>query len=313
MTDYCSVLKELMVAGYEGSHLLAAFERMLAAIDGQVSQPVQSVAKEHAAPVASAKTASNPATLPVLSRPRAVVYAVPDKAKVIGRKALLASGLPASVAAVGSQLLEHFNLDTGRCDPGSTGMAVKLGVSLRTVQRAIEKLVAAGLFTVAQNAGRAHANAYFPVWPRLIELAETVTASPPLLSLTPDKSGGQNLGSKPEIPSVVVKAQRAKPPARRDGRQRELTLMRSLDGGKARQPIADAAREATRARLFEQLREAVASAYPGDKAAFVSVISKAGAVDYGPIIVAEMARRGSGLALLLDAVGMGEQRKVSAC
>jgi hypothetical protein len=305
MTNYSLVLKELMIAGYEGQSLLVAFERMCAAICGTSGQKMHESLHEG---VATAKSAIKSA----MSRPRAVAYPVPDKAKVIGRKALLASGLPASVTAVGSQLLEHFNLDTGRCDPGSTGIAIKLGVSLRTVQRAIERLVAAGLFTVAQNAGRAHANAYFPVWPRLVELAETTTASPPLLSLTPDKSGGQNLRTKPEIPSVVVKAQRARRQHVQDRKQRELALMRPLDGGKVSRPIAESAREATRARLFAELREVVSEVFPGDKAAFVAVISKAGAVDYGPIIAAEMVRRGSGLALLLDAVGMSGRRKVSA-
>ncbi|GEM_PF-2368576 len=302
MTDYSAVLKELMIAGYEGAHLLAAFERMCAAIGGAVAQVAST---SSVAPV-------NPATIAVVPRPRAVAYAVPDKAKVIGRKALLASGLPESTLAVGSQLLEHFNLDTGRCDPGATGIAVKLGVHIRTVQRGIKRLVEAGLFTVAQNAGRAHANAYFPVWPRLEELAATVSASPPLLSLTPDKSGGQNQRTKPDIPSVVAKAQRARRQPVQDPQQREFALMRQIVGGKANQSISEAAQEATRTRLNAELRAVIDATFPDDKATFVAVITRTSAVDYGPIIAAEMARRGSGLSLLIDAVGLGGQGKVSA-
>lgn len=47
MTDYSAVLNELMVAGYEGAGLLAAFERLCAAIGG--AAPVEAVV---AAPMA---------------------------------------------------------------------------------------------------------------------------------------------------------------------------------------------------------------------------------------------------------------------
>lgn len=80
--------------------------------------------------------------------------------KSAARAGLLASGLRPGAIAVGGRLLEHLNLDTGRCDPGIARMARDLGLSERSVRRSIGELEAAGLVIRLENTGRGHTNVY---------------------------------------------------------------------------------------------------------------------------------------------------------
>lgn len=302
MTDYAAVLRELMLAGYEGSSLLAAFDRLCAAIGSNVQNMQTAVGVVASAPKRANVRQAKVAPSVILSRaPRA--YPAPDGAKAIGRKALAASGLSSSAIRVGSQLLEHFNIKTGRCDPGITGLAAKAGISSRSAQRAIVDLVSAGLFTVARNAGQGHKNAYYPTWPRLVEMADSVVAGVTVLSSGDDKSVTQNHRTKPDSDSVPVKAPRGRQPDRVPG-QRELTLLRTMQGGR---PVtgpaqSDAAVAATRQRLFQQMHAYLSAQLMPDKAAFASAMAMAGEADIERVVEAEMNRKGSGLDVWLGSV-----------
>jgi hypothetical protein len=82
--------------------------------------------------------------------------------KVLGLGLL--PGLKANDQRVGIVLLEHFNRQNGRCDPGLDRVAHLLGISERTVMRANSRLERAGLFRKVRHGGLGNRNSYTPIW-----------------------------------------------------------------------------------------------------------------------------------------------------
>ena len=81
-------------------------------------------------------------------------------------------GLRLSDCRVGALLIEHYNRESGRCDPGIERMSALLGLSTRTVMRAIKRLEAAGLFKKVRHGGYSHRNSYVPNWSRFAGLLD---------------------------------------------------------------------------------------------------------------------------------------------
>jgi hypothetical protein len=65
---------------------------------------------------------------------------------------------------VATVLLDHFNRQTGRCDPSQDTIATLLQMHRRTVVRAIKKVVKVGLFRMVRHGGNNHCNSYQPCW-----------------------------------------------------------------------------------------------------------------------------------------------------
>jgi len=82
----------------------------------------------------------------------------------------LASGLKESDRRVGSALLDHFNRETGQCDPSLETIAYLLGISRRTCIRCINSLVKVGFFRRIRHGGNFHRNLYQPAWKRFSEV-----------------------------------------------------------------------------------------------------------------------------------------------
>ena len=80
--------------------------------------------------------------------------------KSAARAGILASGLRPAATRVAARLIEHHNVQTGRCDPSIARMARDLGLTGRSVRRAIDELVGALLVTRHVNRGRGHSNSY---------------------------------------------------------------------------------------------------------------------------------------------------------
>ena len=86
--------------------------------------------------------------------------------KAVGLKALVASGrFSLSACRVGLALLDHYNLDTGRCDPGKGRIAFELDIALTSVKTALKELTDGPdrLFDLQRGVGGA-SNAYVPRW-----------------------------------------------------------------------------------------------------------------------------------------------------
>ena len=296
MTNYVAVLRELMIAGYEGAALLAAFDRLCAAIGGHGAQA------EAMAPPKAARASSAPPMTAGQAAPfeggAVAITAPPENAKAIARKAIAQSMLSASAIAVASHLIESFNLKTGRCDPGVGSMARELGLSRRTIYRAICDLVSAGLFGRRRHGGRGHANAYQPNWPVLVaRAAEGDLGTVTKLARNGDSSVTQNHLKKPDSDSLPVQPQRRRAAQREPDRQ--IPMMLPMAGGKARSI------EAVRSRLHSEMDAHLRGLFmPHDKAGFIigmTALTEIGGA-WDQAISAEMARGGSGLPILLTAI-----------
>jgi hypothetical protein len=114
--------------------------------------------------------------------------------KAVAYKALtLVAGLSASDRRVGGALIDHYNLKTGRCDPGVVRLARLLRISPASVKRATEALDKAELIAKQQHGGLSHSNSYEPNWRRFKNIVDDWDArmkAPTVAEVIP--SGSQN-------------------------------------------------------------------------------------------------------------------------
>ena len=82
----------------------------------------------------------------------------------------LAPGLKENDRRVAAVLIEHFNRETGQCDPGLKRIADLLGISARTVIRSIQRLEVAGLVRKVRHGGHLNRNRYELIWSRFQEI-----------------------------------------------------------------------------------------------------------------------------------------------
>ena len=91
----------------------------------------------------------------------------------VARRIALSDKLNGTEKQVAAALIDSYNRKTGRCDPSEGTLAVWIGKSKRTVQRAIDRLVRLKLFRKKRHGGNNHCNSYEPQWEyyRLLERA----------------------------------------------------------------------------------------------------------------------------------------------
>lgn len=83
----------------------------------------------------------------------------------IAHKAInLSDDLSGTEKRVAAAIIDHFNRKTGQCDPALNSVARLLGVSRRTIIRAIGTLVRKGYFRKTRHGGKFHRNSYAPDW-----------------------------------------------------------------------------------------------------------------------------------------------------
>lgn len=76
----------------------------------------------------------------------------------------LAAELSGAEKRVAGALIDHFNRRTGQCDPSLNTLADLVGMSRRTVMRAVARLERSGLFRKVRHGGKFHRNKYEPIW-----------------------------------------------------------------------------------------------------------------------------------------------------
>ncbi len=85
---------------------------------------------------------------------------------VLALKAIaLTDNLTASEKRIAATVLDHFNRETGRCDPSYETIAAILSVNVRTVGRGTTKLVKIDFFKMVTHGGINNCNSYQPNWP----------------------------------------------------------------------------------------------------------------------------------------------------
>ncbi|MBR0739645.1 helix-turn-helix domain-containing protein [Bradyrhizobium liaoningense] len=76
----------------------------------------------------------------------------------------LAVELSGAEKRVAGALIDHFNRRTGQCDPSLNTLADLIGMSRRTVMRAVARLERLCLFRKVRHGGKFHRNSYEPIW-----------------------------------------------------------------------------------------------------------------------------------------------------
>jgi len=85
----------------------------------------------------------------------------------VAHKAIsLAEDLTGTEKRVAATIIDHFNRKTGRCDPALGSIARLLGLSRRTIIRAVGSLVHKGYIRKTRHGGYFHRNSYEPIWSR---------------------------------------------------------------------------------------------------------------------------------------------------
>ncbi|MBR1335336.1 helix-turn-helix domain-containing protein [Bradyrhizobium ottawaense] len=92
----------------------------------------------------------------------------PNKSDVlIAFKAIsLTEDMSVTEKRVAATLLDHYNRDTGQCDPALNTIATLLGINRRTAIRATASLERSGYFRIDRHGGKFHRNSYQPIWAR---------------------------------------------------------------------------------------------------------------------------------------------------
>jgi hypothetical protein len=124
----------------------------------------------------------------------------------------LSDDLSGTEKRVAAAIIDHFNRKTAQCDPALNSIAGLLGVSRRTIIRAIGALVCKGYLRKTRHGGKFHRNSYTPDWSRFrakettwnerrtaaSRKFESVKVSPlegPTCQLTGDADGTQTCSS----------------------------------------------------------------------------------------------------------------------
>jgi hypothetical protein len=85
----------------------------------------------------------------------------------VAHKAIsLAEDLTGTEKRVAATIIDYFNRKTGRCDPALGSIARLLGLSRRTIIRAVGSLVLKGYIRKTRHGGYFHRNSYQPIWSR---------------------------------------------------------------------------------------------------------------------------------------------------
>lgn len=82
----------------------------------------------------------------------------------IAFKAIALTELPTGHKRVAAAVLDHYNRATGRCDPSMESLGLLLQINVRTVVRAINRLVREKYYERDRHGGNFHCNQYTPVW-----------------------------------------------------------------------------------------------------------------------------------------------------
>jgi AraC-like DNA-binding protein len=217
-------------------------------------------------------------------------------AKAAARGGIVSSQLLKPAARlVAARLVEHHNMETGRCDPSVGRLARDLGLSERSVRRAIVELQGLRLLTRHVHAGRGLTNGYVLDLRAMAALTETIgrkadsSENRTLLAESPDRRVRQN------------DSQKQSQDAAREPLQRELRLFRSIPTGGERKEIA---RSSARRRIHAD----IADAAEAGEAINVSTLTDA---DWSAADLAEVRRQGRGLGVIRDRLGTGPPKAAS--
>jgi DNA-binding MarR family transcriptional regulator len=249
---------------------------------------------------------------------------------VIAHKAInLSSELSGSEKRVAGAIVDHFNRKTGRCDPSLDRIAGLLGISRRTVIRAVKRMQNAGLFRKDRHGGLSHRNSYQPIWPRFREIeakwnerfrtkrkrsAETKVSPFQRQSchLAGDSAGTQTCltnqsnetlpnGRQTEHPSTSSEPTSCKRLGRIGNDQTVENPVGQFVSRERNSKQIEVARSAAERRLSAALQET----WGATPKIYAEVLNAIDPAMWGAAIDAEFRKHGAGLAFILDKLRIG--------
>lgn len=246
----------------ETSHFVTERHISSPDLDAPASQPAEN---------AGITTVPAPVTPPSRDPDSGVRVVRPRDQDLARARAALARAreLPPASRLVGAVILDHYNRDTGRCDPSVERIGRISGLHERSIRRAAALLDELGLIARRVHGGRRHRNAFAPDFAAIIALdastafesgSVTTVTTRTLWSADPDSRVPHNLNLEPESDSEVVAGTAREPrtapvrPAPRGagsgGSRQQRELLLPIDGG--RRQIAETAASN---RLWRDLRQ----------------------------------------------------------
>lgn len=233
----------------------------------------------------------------------------------------LCEDLTGSEKRVAAAIIEHYNRDTGQCDPGLATIARLIGVSHRTVIRAVDALSKKGYIRKHRHGGNFHRNSYVPDWDhfRAMEARWKARRKPVKKSETPDLSLSQRqsrqvasdiavtqtLLSK-SLKETLVVQQPAKVPCKAEsavtteGLSKEENRKESYVTANKRFHVKAAdSKDAAHDAAERRWNEALMKQFLADPDVFGTMVEGIDAELSGAATDAELRKRGSGIHFLL--------------
>jgi Helix-turn-helix domain len=254
---------------------------------------------------------------------------------LFAHKALnIVPGLSANARRVAGAIIDHFNKQTGQCNPSVERLATLLEIDRATVLRATAELCGEqfALFDKASHGGKSHCASYSPRWDRFQEIvadwdARMKSGAPPsnVANLRPSQSqncdvkrrktatqtllknqsnepveiqAAENSGRKPQAIGTAERQKGVWKKGSEPPRQRHMLL--PIAGGNPA-THSQAARAAADKRLFADMRGLGSAAMADCLDRITPQIGEAAAL-------AEMKRRGAGLPFVLEALQLERMR-----
>lgn len=217
-------------------------------------------------------------------------------------------GLSVAERRVAGAIVDHFNRKSGRCDPSIDRLALLLELDRGTVIRALKRLHDLKLLLRLRHGGRSQRNRYQPCWQRLREVDadwrkrfRTPVADVPAPGSHPRHLGGgedatqttsSNLPVEPVSKFGVIRPSALPAEAEaKNGLGEKGASPRATSKG--RHPAAEAAAER---RWYADLHHR----FVGDVVPYEQLITAIDEDVRGAATEAELRRRGSGAATVLD-------------
>src|SRR5581483_4195548 len=222
--------------------------------------------------------------------------------KIIG----LMPDLRPSDRRVAMLIIEHYRRRDGRCDPGIQRLSALLGLSTRTIMRALGRRERAGLIKRIRHGGYSHRNRYVPNWPRFAELCAAwnqrfkVGAKARMANLSPLERHLGHVCGDGDV-TQTYKANRYKQ-TDRDSRGSKRGISPPTRGGRTATIASVASRSAAATAAERRLSDDLHRRFGSMPMTYAEIIQ---AIDPDMLVAAtqaEMKQRGAGINYIIRAL-----------
>jgi hypothetical protein len=221
---------------------------------------------------------------------------------------------------VASAIIDSFNRKTGQCDPSFDRIAHLLGISRRSVIRAVKKLEMVRFILKIRHGGKSHRNAYLPNWRLFRGLDnewsarqktrhwDSVQRVSPLQCQERPGSGGNSVTQ-----TTFLKNQSKETTGSNVGEEKSASLQSSTSSG-SNTTVASVEKKTPRyvshsaalAAAERRWNTDLLKRYVDNKQAYVQIVDAITPEMIAAATQAEVNRRGAGIAYIQDALMVAE-------